>query len=268
MVCDGKCVNFMHVLVGLFFLKLAVAFTGEKSVNSNKQGLTMSNALKSIIIEKSKSNQFLGKEKPRKVYFDLLPSNRAHPNRRRLEVCPAGTSYEWGFWDDECEPCNTGKYQNLNNHQVIGCYSCLPGQYQNSRGQSSCNACAPGQYQNLGGQTSCKVCHPGHYQDSGGQSSCKACAVGKYQDDTSQEMCKQCPIGQFSDAVKQKACTNCPAGTSSVAGSSDSSCVNCAIGYYLPAAYAGREDGCLFCAGGTLNMLNVLLNVAIVHFLY
>jgi hypothetical protein len=132
-----------------------------------------------------------------------------------------------------------------------------------------CKQCPVGQFSDAVKQKACTNCPLGTHQSSHGAVICIDCAAGKYQDAMGEQLCKRCPIGQFSDAVKQEACTNCPAGTStSVAGSSDSSCVNCSIGYYLPAAYAGREDGCLFCAGGTLNMLNVLLNVAIVHFLY
>ena len=157
MVYDGKCVSFMHVLIGLLFLKLAVAFTGETSENSYKQGLTLSNALKSIIINKNKMNQLL---------FDLLPSNHAHPNRRRLKAgkvnCGSGNFYD-----------NKGKV----------CTTCVVGKYQNEETKESCKDCVNGKFQDQTGKTGCKNCEVGRSSDITRARTCEKCDSGKYTDE-------------------------------------------------------------------------------------
>ena len=248
MVYDGKCVSFMHVLVGLFFLKLAVAFTGEKSVNSNKQGLTMSNALKSIIIEKSKSNQFLGKEKPRKGYFDLLPSNHAHPNRRRLK---AGQDCESGyFYDDKgkvCTTCVVGKYQN--EEKKKSCKDCVNGKFQDQTGKTGCKNCEVGRSSDITKAGTCEKCDSGKYTDEEGCEVCKLCDVGKYENEAGEEeACKQCDSGlyqneegkleckkcessRYQDDEGQTLCKNCPVGFYNQ-NMGRSSCTSCAAGFY------------------------------------
>jgi len=61
--------------------------------------------LNSILIQPDDANQFLS----------------ASGGRRRLEVCAQGTWYEHGTFDDECNDCDYGKYQNQNGHQQKTC---------------------------------------------------------------------------------------------------------------------------------------------------
>ena len=61
--------------------------------------------LNSILIQPDDANQFLS----------------ASGERRRLEVCAQGTSYEYGWLDDQCNDCDTGKYQDQNDHQQKTC---------------------------------------------------------------------------------------------------------------------------------------------------
>ena len=65
--------------------------------------------LNSILIRPDDANQF-------------LPAKRTlHGGRRLDEVCAQGTWYEEGFWDDECNDCDYGKYQDQNDHQESSC---------------------------------------------------------------------------------------------------------------------------------------------------
>ena len=61
--------------------------------------------LNSILIQPDDANQFLS----------------ASGERRRLEVCAQGTWYEYGFFDDECNDCGPGRYQDQNGHQESNC---------------------------------------------------------------------------------------------------------------------------------------------------
>ena len=163
--------------------------------------------------------------------------------------CPAG--YKNNVFGkgstDSCSPCAQGYFALEGAHICIGCPS---GYYVSGSGESTCTSCGPGFYQSSPAQYSaCTGCAVGRYQNNYGQSSCINCLAGNYQGATSQVTCKQCPVGQFNVAPEQDSCVNCPAGTSSAAGTSDSSCTKCAVGYYLPESSAGRIDGCLHCPG-------------------
>ena len=48
--------------------------------------------LNSVLLNPDEANRFLNKQ------------DKHSSLRRRLEVCPSGTSYEYGFFDDECNP--------------------------------------------------------------------------------------------------------------------------------------------------------------------
>ena len=65
--------------------------------------------LNSILIQPDDANQF-------------LPAKRTlHGGRRLDEVCAQGTWFEEGFFDDECNDCDYGKYQDQNDHQESSC---------------------------------------------------------------------------------------------------------------------------------------------------
>ena len=93
-----------HFLFPLLLLAHLTAIYASSELTSSSEM-----DLNSILIRPDDANQF-------------LPAKRTlHGGRRLDEVCAQGTWFEEGLFDDECNDCDYGKYQNQNGHQQKNC---------------------------------------------------------------------------------------------------------------------------------------------------
>ena len=78
-----------------------------------------------------------------------------------------------------CLKCHPGRYRGENDASSI-CLDCLLGEFS-EKGSASCSKCDLGTYGSSPGN--CRSCIPGQYQDDKGESSCKSCQGGKIAND-------------------------------------------------------------------------------------
>ena len=149
------------------------------------------------------------------------------------------------YFDDVCEKCESGFYQDSDYTLVKACYKCPRDAISPLNGSISCSICAHGKFSN--DRIECVVCPSGYYkEDYIAHSNCTKCAVGRYQPDQEQSDCINCKEGEYQNEEAKQFCISCNPGkyASSV---SSSECMACEKGKFL--AVAGKT-GCMNITAG------------------
>ena len=179
-------------------------------------------------------------------------------------ACPNGRSSKDSGAESlsECTSCSVGQFQTIKSN-VLSCFICPAGYYQEKAGEISCKACQKGKFLTAGKsdpldhnlETKCLPCQPGLIFLKINLP-CPICQAGQYQDKVTSDgrNCKLCPGGfaLADNSYEQKLheyhydCVRCNAGLFSPSGAA--SCTNCLEGQYTNKTGAVV---CTKCPGGT-----------------
>jgi len=169
-------------------------------------------------------------------------------NRAMCQQCVPGT-YQNTRGQTSCKNCDAGKSQHQ--HSQAMCLPCATGKYQSDVGTSECLECLPGQFQDDTGKISCKDCQTGQFRAERGQTGCGNCVAGQYQDELGKIGCKSCAHGtSANDVGRQGVCTPCDKGKFQ-SGVGQKSCDRCSKGMYMDEQ--GSSGNCKNCDGGAGN---------------
>jgi hypothetical protein len=154
---------------------------------------------------------------------------------------------------DQCLPCplhtdTAEKSGSISCGCVLGyansfkaiddCLPCLPGYFQDKRGEN-CQACPAGTYSMMPGGSSCMTCFPGSFTPSSGLSTCKLCPINTTTPPFTK--CTKCENGSYTRFEGSVVCL-CSAGTLP----SEGKCELCESGKYQP--YNEDENKSLECS--------------------
>ena len=182
------------------------------------------------------------------------------PSTEDCEPCPAGYLNEIIHSNTECFACDPGYYFNGNGDGLdvwyggSECTACGLGHYCPGPGFEPI-PCPAGKYTELHVTWGCWSCEPGEYQPSTGQTRCRICPAGSYTTAYTQTSCWPCPEGKYCSGGSHNA--PCPAGQYSVSGASQCSACNsgyycpggtnqipCSPGYYCPSNWGSSQTPC------------------------
>ena len=115
------------------------------------------------------------------------------------------------YFDDVCEKCESGFYQDSDYTLVKACYKCPRDAISPLNGSISCSICAQGKFSN--NRIECVGCPSGYYkEDYIAHSNCTKCAVGRYQPDEEQSDCIDCKEGEYQNEEAKQFCISCNPG--------------------------------------------------------
>jgi len=145
-----------------------------------------------------------------------------------------------------CQPCGAGQIPDPTRSF---CQPCAPGSFSSSiTGVSACSLCAAGTFTNSAGSLSCTICGVGKYAVAG-SSFCSSCIPGTYEPNSQSPSCLNCPAGNTS-ASSATSCFACATGSVAVSGAP--SCTMCTAGSYSDV----NQDACLSCGPGTYSNMS------------
>lgn len=129
----------------------------------------------------------------------------------------------------------------------IGCTPAEPGFHVPTEGATSETACLPGTYQDARGQRRCKDAALGQFVDAPEATAPKLCDKGTYgikeKATTRAEGCRAAEPGSFVASAGQAATTACSPGSYQPESGKDS-CIPAAVGYYVPTSGAKAQTAC------------------------
>ena len=102
-----------------------------------------------------------------------------------------------------------------------GCWSCAPGEYQPSVGQTSCLSCPAGSYTATWANTACWPCPSGKFCTGGAHND--PCSAGTYSGSGASN-CQTCTSGWYTTTPGNSACWMCPTGKYCMGGSHNADC--------------------------------------------
>ena len=169
--------------------------------------------------------------------------------------CPEGYKSGTTIGMSYCLPCLPGEYQNEKGQEL--CQPCLSNTISTSASSISCDACGVGKSAANQGSAVCQDCQPG----SAG-TPCQKCTVGMYrgEDDAPSRCltceigttstrgsagCSPCALGKFHDQVK-KQCLDCPVGSYQDFGGS-TECKQCPVDTYSSTPGKASKADCTPC---------------------
>jgi hypothetical protein len=172
------------------------------------------------------------------------------PGRRILascSKCPTGWGASGNSGSISCSKCEIGKFSPYNGPRdsMPYCEDCVPGKFQDQKGQDKCKSCPVGKRtinidddndgdndgvlengllnlvkEGAESESDCIIiCKPGEYMPLDVQAElkeCRTCPIGFFSEKFLARKCKRCDRGTYSNvygADTEESCINCPAGT-------------------------------------------------------
>lgn len=151
-----------------------------------------------------------------------------------LEVFPdCGPGEELYF--GVCTSCDKGRYLTADGE----CADCMPGTFQDQRGQDFCAECRAGKFNTQPGLVTCEFCGAGYYRPAGFRATeCLPCEAGYFSTDAQStsdigmSKCQMCAFAEFQTEIGKANCTACPVGyTTKEQGSATSELCKCGEGF-------------------------------------